>query len=199
MKGIVLIGYSGHAFVVVDSALESNRIIHGYHEFKEKEVNPYKLKYLGVESIDSIQSDKDYFIAIGDNQLRRKIHNNLKVQLTTIISPSAYISNNTVVKEGGLVAPKAIINSQSEIGVGVIINSGAIVEHECVIGDFAHVAPGATLCGNVNIGENTLIGANATVLPGVKIGKNCIVGAGSVVTKDISDNSVSFGNPNQII
>ena len=39
----------------------------------------------------------------------------------------------------------------------------------------------------------------ANVLNGIKIGKNCIVGAGSVVTKDIPDNWVAYGNPCKLI
>ena len=32
-----------------------------------------------------------------------------------------------------------------------------------------------------------------------KIGKNSIIGAGSVVTKDIPDNVIAYGNPCKII
>lgn len=48
---------------------------------------------------------------------------------------------------------------------------------------------------DVIIGENTWIGAGVTIVPGVKIGKNTVIGAGSVVTKDIPDHVVAFGNP----
>ena len=44
------------------------------------------------------------------------------------------------------------------------------------------------------IGNNVRIGSNATLLP-VKIGNNVIIGAGSVVTKDIPDNCIVYGNP----
>ncbi len=42
-------------------------------------------------------------------------------------------------------------------------------------------------------------GANVTVLPGVKIGSNVVIGAGSLVNKDISDNSLAFGNPCKVV
>lgn len=32
-------------------------------------------------------------------------------------------------------------------------------------------------------------------MPGVKIGDNSVIGAGSVVTRDIPENCVAYGNP----
>lgn len=51
----------------------------------------------------------------------------------------------------------------------------------------------------VIIGKNVWIGANVDILPNVKIGENTVIGAGSVVTKDIPDNVVAFGNPCKVI
>lgn len=47
----------------------------------------------------------------------------------------------------------------------------------------------------ITIEDNVWIGANVVILPGVHIGKNSVIGAGSVVTKDIPENVVAFGNP----
>mgnify|MGYP001214140797 CR=1 FL=1 len=51
---------------------------------------------------------------------------------------------------------------------------------------------------SVLIESNVWIGMNTIVLKGVTIGKNSIIGAGSVVTKNISRNSIAFGNPAEI-
>ena len=48
------------------------------------------------------------------------------------------------------------------------------------------------------IKEGAIIGTNVTLLP-VKVGKNAVVGAGSVVTKDVPDNAVVYGNPAKIM
>ena len=40
-----------------------------------------------------------------------------------------------------------------------------------------------------------MIGANATIICGVTVGYNALVGAGAVVTKDVPDNAVVYGNP----
>ena len=52
---------------------------------------------------------------------------------------------------------------------------------------------------DVHIGENTWICTGVIILPGVKIGKNCVIGAGSVVTRDIPDDSLAFGNPCKVM
>ena len=49
------------------------------------------------------------------------------------------------------------------------------------------------------IGENVWIGSNSVILPGVRIGKNSVIGAGSVVTKDIPERVLAFGNPCRVI
>lgn len=47
----------------------------------------------------------------------------------------------------------------------------------------------------VHIGKNCWVGAGAIILPGITIGDNTVVGAGSVVTKDLPENVVAYGNP----
>lgn len=51
----------------------------------------------------------------------------------------------------------------------------------------------------VIIGDNVWIGGNTVICPGVHIGDNVVIGAGSVVTKDIPDWSMAFGNPCKVI
>ncbi len=45
------------------------------------------------------------------------------------------------------------------------------------------------------IKKGASIGSNATILCGVTIGEKAIIGAGSVVTKDIPNGGIAFGNP----
>lgn len=47
----------------------------------------------------------------------------------------------------------------------------------------------------ITIGENVWIGANCVICPGVTIRKDSIIGAGSIVTKDIPEGVIAFGNP----
>ena len=50
----------------------------------------------------------------------------------------------------------------------------------------------------LEIGDNVWIGGNSVIFPGVTIGNNVTIGAGSVVTKNIPDNVLAFGNPCEI-
>ncbi len=51
----------------------------------------------------------------------------------------------------------------------------------------------------IKVGNNVWIGGNVVVLPGVTIGNNTVIGAGSVVTHDIPDGVLAFGNPCRVI
>ncbi|ARS36177.1 acetyltransferase [Pontibacter actiniarum] len=203
MQRIVLIGYSGHAFVVADTVEMLGGEIVGYCDKVEAKRNPYSLVYLGDEQDATTVSkltalEARFIVSIGNNSARR----NLTKQLTeqgihsiSVIHPSAFISKLSTVGQGSFVSAGAIVNPMASIGMGAIINTSAVVEHECLVGDYAHIAPGAVLAGNVSIGEGSFIGANAVVKQGTSIGKNVVIGAGAVVVKDVPDNLILVGNP----
>jgi len=48
---------------------------------------------------------------------------------------------------------------------------------------------------DIHIGNNVWIACNVVVIAGVTIGNNAVIGAGSVVTKDIPENYIAYGNP----
>lgn len=47
----------------------------------------------------------------------------------------------------------------------------------------------------ITIGDNCWFGGSVVVLPGVTIGNGCVIGAGSIVTHNIPDNYLAYGNP----
>ena len=47
----------------------------------------------------------------------------------------------------------------------------------------------------IKIGNDVWIASNVTICGGVTIGNNSVIGAGSVVTKDIPEGVIAFGNP----
>lgn len=198
-KPVAIVGYSGHAYVIIDILLSAGRLVTAYCDQEEKEFNPYHLTYLGKESevINKLKKF-DYFACVGHNGIREKIHNNLSQFLgnpINAIHPSAVISASVKMGDGIMIAANATLNPLVELGRGVICNTSATIDHECIIGDFCHIAPGAVLCGNVTIGRSTFIGANAVIRQGINIGNNVMIGAGTVIVKDIPDNATVIGNP----
>jgi sugar O-acyltransferase (sialic acid O-acetyltransferase NeuD family) len=194
-----IVGYSGHSFVILDSALRSNLNCTGYYDFNKKFFNPYKLKYLGLEG--EIIANERIMITIGDNNIRRNVYQLLVekefISFLNIIDPSSSVSRFAFVKPNCSISIGAntVINSLAKIEDGVIVNTGAIIEHEVSLGKFSHIGPNATVCGNAKIGENVFIGANAIIKQGTRIEDNSIIGAGAVVIDNILANSTYVGNP----
>ena len=202
-RKVVLIGYSGHAFVVADILQRSNMELIGYCDAVEKVRNPFGLACFGDYWSDAAKQflcENNFFIAIGNNNNRRQIFEKLlDFHSVNAIDPSATISQYASIGTAVMVGAGVRINAFATIGNGVICNTGAIVEHESVIADFVHLAPGSVLCGNVCVGENSFIGAGAVIKQGTKIGKNVTVGAGAVVIRDVCDNCTVAGNPAKVL
>ncbi len=198
-KPVAIIGYSGHAYVIIDILLSAGRLVTAYCDQDEKDFNPYHLDYLGKETEVVNKLKKfDFFACVGHNDIREKIHNNLSQFLgnpINAIHPSAVISASVKMGDGVMIAANSTLNPLVQIGKGVICNTSTSIDHECIIGDFTHIAPGAVLCGNVIVGKNTFVGANSVIKQGIKIGDNVIIGAGTVVVKDIPDGATVIGNP----
>lgn len=204
-KKLILVGYSGHSYVLIDSALENGYNFLGYTENKIQSKNPYNLTYLGHELNENFNywNLSDYFvIGIGDNHIREKIFFYLKnknKKIVSIIDKSSSISKSCTVGSGTYINKNVIVNAFSSVGNNSILNSGCIIEHDCTLGNSVHVGPGAVVTGNVKIGDRTFIGANSVIKPGVNIGKDVIIGAGAVVLKDINFGEKIVGNPGKNI
>jgi sugar O-acyltransferase (sialic acid O-acetyltransferase NeuD family) len=202
-KPVAVVGYSGHSYVIIDILLNAGRMVTAYCDSDRKEKNPYHLNYLGKENevINALLSF-DYFVGVGHNGIRRKIHTQLAENLgnpINAIHPSAIISASVELKHGIMISANATINPLVTLGHGVICNTSCSIDHECIIEEFAHIAPGAVLCGNVRIGAGTFVGANAVIKQGVTVGKNVTIGAGTVIIRDVPDNTIVVGNPQRII
>jgi sugar O-acyltransferase (sialic acid O-acetyltransferase NeuD family) len=198
-KNTVIVGYSGHAYVVLDILLSQNYPIIGYCDSIKKVNNPFNLTYLGQETNAyplSIITNTNYFVCIGDNGIRAKVQN----KLTTLLNkPALNVLHDKAAcsafvdwhPQGGiLVAANAVINPFVKLGKGVIVNISASIDHECILGDFVHIAPSAVLCGNVKVGNNSFIGANSVIKANISIGANVVIAAGSVVNNNIPDNVI---------
>jgi len=142
----------------------------------------------------------NFIVAIGGNrgQDRVKISNYLVdkgLKPINAVNPKSILANNVDIGMGVQIMLGATIAARVKIGDYSIINTAASIDHESIIEKGCHIAPGVRIAGNVIVNEYSFLGIGAIVLPNIQIGKNCIVGAGSVVTKNIPDNSIVYGNP----
>jgi UDP-2-acetamido-3-amino-2,3-dideoxy-glucuronate N-acetyltransferase len=114
------------------------------------------------------------------------------------------------------------IGNKVNIGQNVVIGPDVKVGNNVKIQNNVSVYPGVTLEDNVFCGPSCVftnvinprssiprkseilqtlvqkgatIGANSTILCGITIGKYAFIGAGSIVTQDVEDNALVYGNP----
>ena len=200
-KKVYIFGYSGHAYVLIESMLALGYTILGYFDKSEAKINPYNIPYCGFELDVHLKlhvQDAYVFPTVGEHIIREKlVHLFTKENLKqfVLIDQSAQISKTAAIGMSTYIGKNAVVNAISTLGVGVIINTNAVVEHECEVHDFVHLAPSSTIAGNVKIGKSSFLGANSVCKQNTTIGANCVLGAGSVVLKNIPDGETWVGNP----
>jgi UDP-2-acetamido-3-amino-2,3-dideoxy-glucuronate N-acetyltransferase len=102
------------------------------------------------------------------------------------------------------------IGSRAVIGNGVKIQNNVSVYDDVIIEDDVFCGPSCVFTNVINprafierkheykktlVKRGASIGANATIVCGVTIGEYALVGAGSVVTRDVPDYALVYGNP----
>ncbi|WP_191556972.1 acetyltransferase [Metabacillus idriensis] len=200
---IAVIGQGGHSKVVCDMIMEQNSYqITAVLDDKFEATEEFEGVIYGQVKIYhellSKYPDIKFFVAIGDNNIRMKIVEELNLspnQFATIIHPAAIVSQSAKIGVGTVLMPGCIVNANTKIGDHSIINTGSIIEHDNCIKDFVHISPNATLTGSVTAGTGSHIGASATIIPNKTIGEWAIVGAGSVVIHNISNRRTAVGIP----
>lgn len=193
---IVLIGGSGHAKVIIDCIRASGREVFGILD----DGIPAGSVVQGVPVLGNVSeyekyADHLFLIAIGSNEVRRRIAERCDVSWAVVVHPRAVVSPSARLGEGTVVMPNAVVNACARVGKHCIINTGAVVEHDNVLGDYVHISPNAALGGTVTVGDGTHIGISACVRNNIRIGGGCTVGAGAVVVKDIYEPAIYAGVP----
>lgn len=153
---------------------------------------------------------KQYFVhesSYVDEQV--EIGHGTKVWHYCHISKEAKIGENCTIGQNVFLEKKVKIGNYVKIQNNVSLYGGVEIE------DYAFLGPSMVFT-NVRtprceyprnqldqyaktlIKRGASIGANATILCGVTLGENAFVGAGSVVTKDVPEFAVVYGNPAQV-
>ena len=202
---IIIVGAGGHAQVVADILLRRQQsgdkiALAGYVDDNPKLASQRFLDrpVLGtVAQLDQFDYDA-LIIAIGDNEIRKQLFQQLRGQgkrFITAIHPQAVIAPDVVVGKGAMICAGVVVNTGATIGANTILNTACSVDHHNHIGDHCHIAPGAHLGGEVTVGNEALIGIGATIMPRCHIGTAAIVAAGATVTGDVSAHQTVAGTP----
>ena len=208
-NNIIIIGSGGHSRVIIDSYTKTNYNIIGIIDInflENKGTNELILGYPVIGNINSLENFKlnfiDIFLAIGNNELRKKYCDMSIVKqysMPFLLDKHSTVSNHSEIGLGTFVGPGSIINAGAVVGKNSIINTGSIIEHEVCIGDFTHVGPGTKIAGRVSVGKNVNIGIGVSIKNNITIGENAIIGAGSVVIDNVLPYTKVAGIPAKII
>lgn len=216
MQRIIILGYGENVLSLVLESLKGNGNTGPFLILQNIPVeNNVDNKYIPDQvSVEVLLATSDlqlpdsghYIFGVASPHVKKAVFNfffqNYKIEhesymnlfhSTTVVASSAEMS------KGCYIEPLSIISPFAKIGFGVTVNRGAAIGHHSVLEDFVTIGPGVNIAGQTQIGEGTQVGIGAIIFDHLTIGKNCTIGGGSVVTKNIPDNTIAWGNPCSVI
>ena len=117
------------------------------------------------------------------------------------IGSDCNIGQNVVVSPGCRIGSNVKIQNNVSVYTGVILEDDVFVGPSAVftnvINPRSHVARKAEYRSTL-VKRGGSIGANATIVCGHTLGEYSFIGAGAVVTRDVPDYALVFGNPARI-
>ena len=151
------------------------------------------------------------------------IHPTAEVSDGAEIGPGTRIWSQVQVREGATVGAECIlgkgayIDTKVRIGDRCKLQNGVFVFHGFNLEDGVFLGPGVMLLNDKHprainadgslksdsdwtvseavVRYGAAVGGGAVVLPGVSIGRFAMVGSGAVVTREVPDHAIVFGNP----
>lgn len=125
----------------------------------------------------------------------------------------AHVMKGSAIGKDCNVGDHAFIESGARVGDRVTIKNGVSVWDGVTLEDDVFAGPNAAFTNDrfpagrsarggaafklepTRVRRGAAIGANATVVCGVTVGRYAMVGAGAVVTRDVPDHALVYGNP----
>jgi len=139
---------------------------------------------------------------IGENV---KIWHQCQVREKVVIGNNCILSKNVYIDHDVKIGSNCKIQNNSSIYFDTIIEDGVFIgPHVCLTNDKTPraITKEGKLKQSCNWEANKIlikkgasVGAGSVVLPGITIGEFAMIGAGSVVTKDVPNYGLVYGNP----
>jgi len=186
-----------HSFFAGDALLYLRANIHQFYFGASKDI-VQKIKELQVHPTAEVSPQAK----IGSNV---KVWHHSQIRENALIGDNCILGKNVYVDKNVIIGKNCKIQNNSSIYHGVTLEEGVFIGPHCVLTNDKH--PRAIGCdgklktdsdwteGKILAKEGASLGARVVVLPDVTIGRFALVGAGSVVTKDVPDFGLVYGNP----
>lgn len=152
--------------------------------------------------------EKSYFVhptAVVDEPV--EIGENSQIWHFSHIMSGAKIGKNCIIGQNVFISRGAILGNNIKVQNNVSIYDGVVLEDDVFCGPsmvFTNVFNPRSFISRKKEFRQTLvkkgatIGANATIVCGNTIGTYAFIGAASVVTRDVPDYALVYGNPGKV-
>ncbi len=151
------------------------------------------------------------------------VHSTAEVSAEASLGAGCKVWRQAHIREGARLGPGCIVGAGVYVGAGVVLGANCKVQNQallyegleledgvfvgpqvCFTNDYLPraVNPDGSLksaadwhVGQTRVRQGASVGSSSVVVAGVTIGRWALVGAGSVVTRDVPDHGLVYGNP----
>ena len=193
LKSNIILGSGGHSRVILENLYilkKKNIKIYDFNFSYRKNNTILKNKVIDFKKIPKkeISKNNNLFLAIGDNNIRKKYFDKFRtrIKMPNLISKNSSISRYSKLGIANFFNHFCFIGANSIIGNNNIINTKSLIEHDVKIGSHCHIGPNVKIGGGSSVGDNVMCGIGSIIINKIKICSNVTIGAGTIITKNIT-------------